>query len=485
MHSAVPPPLPPEVQAELFSARRLPGLSRHGAELLHWLHAHPCAPLYRNYSGHRLQPWDVLQARWRRAWIERAALPPPGHALQPAPPAWLVRWTQAVWPRLPWRRRQSLRPPASWQEILPSQRADLSAALAEHVLWDPRRVDELICFATSGSTGHPLRVPALPRVAADHQAHHRRALAHFGLLPLHARRGQVGIVLAGHQQRCFTYVSVNPLQDDCGLVKLNLMPHEWRHPDDRARYLDALAPELISGDPVSLAALAALPLAHRPRALLSTSMALSPALRAQWEARFGCPVLDLYSLNEVGPVGVFDPVLDGFVPLQPRLYIELLDDSGHRVLPGVRGEIVVSGGFNPCLPLLRYRTGDHACWAATADGWVLRDLQGRAPVRFRDARGGWVNNIEISQALRPLPLARFALHQAADDRLTLRVDAPDLGTLQAALRGAMHACLGPLPLEIVALGAEDKVRQYTRDGGKKGNEDSWRNTSGEEGTVTY
>lgn len=453
------PLLPPEEQAELFSARRLPGLSRHGAALLQRLRTHPCAPIYRDHSGHRLDRWEVLHARWRHAWIAHAALPPPGHALQPAPPAWLTRWTRAVWPRLPWRRRQSaLAPP--WHDIAPSQRADLSTSLAEHVTWDARRLDELICFATSGSTGHPLRVPSLPRVAADYQAYHRRALAHFGVRP-RARRGEVGIVLAGCQQRCFTYVSVNPLQDECGLVKLNLMPHEWRHPDDRARYLDALAPELISGDPVSLNALAALPLSHGPRALLSTSMALSPALRVQWESHFGCPVLDLYSLNEVGPVGVFDPTLDGFVPLQPRLYIELLDEAGRVVPPGARGEIVVSGGFNPCLPLLRYRTGDHACWATTARGWVLRELQGRAPVRFRNAAGGWVNNIEISQALRVLPLTRFALHQAADGSLTLRVDAPHPETLAPALRAAVRRCLGNMPLVIVPLQADDKARQYS------------------------
>ena len=122
------------------------------------------------------------------------------------------------------------------------------------------------------------KVPSLPRVAADYQAFHRRALRHFGIEP-QAGRGDVGIVLAGFQQRCFTYVSVNPLQGECGLAKLNLAPTEWRDASDRARYLDDLAPELISGDPISLAELTRLGLRHRPRALLSTSMALSEGLR--------------------------------------------------------------------------------------------------------------------------------------------------------------------------------------------------------------
>lgn len=455
------PALPPEVAAQLFAKQRFPTLSRHGAALLTQLHQHPHAPLFRNYSGHRLTRWQVMQARWRHAWIQRAQLPSPGHAGSP-PPAWLLRWAATVWPQLPWRRRQSPTPPA-WSHIMLSQRGDLSAHLIDHVRWGRYALDELICFATSGSTGHPLRVPSLPRVAADYQAHHRRALQHFGIQP-QAGRGQLGMVLAGHQQRCFTYVSVNPLQDDCGLVKLNLMPHEWRDPGDRARYLNAWSPELISGDPVSLSALAELPLHHRPKALLSTSMSLLPTLRTQWQSHFGCPVLDLYSLNEVGPVAVFDPAVEGFMPLQPRLYIELVNEDGRNVPAGERGEIVVSGGFNPCLPLLRYRTGDYAQWAATPRGWVLRDLEGRAPVQFRHANGRWVNNIDISQALRDLPLIRFALHQDVHDALTLRVDlAADLVAWESHLRQAIHERLGPLPLSVTCLRAEDKVRQYTRD----------------------
>ena len=57
-------------------------------------------------------------------------------------------------------------------------------------------------------------------------------------------------------------------------------------------------------------------------------MTLLPGLREKLSAAFACPVLDLYSLNEAGPVAVFDPALDGHVLLQPRLYVEILDPAG-------------------------------------------------------------------------------------------------------------------------------------------------------------
>jgi len=451
------PALPEALERELFDARRFPVLGERGRQMLRWLRGHPQAPHYRNFSGHRLDAWQLQQARWRQWRVSRMAAP----AALGNPPRWLQRFAQQAWREVPARSRRGALPP--WEQIETMQRADLSARLEDFVPRTLRR-DGLVCFSTSGTTGHPLRVPSHPLVAAEYLAYHRRALALHGIAP-QARGGQVGIVLAGFQQRCFTYVSVNPLMGECGLAKLNLMPHEWRHADDRAAYLDALSPELISGDPVSLAELAALPMQHHPRALLSTSMALADGLRERLASRFGCPVLDLYSMNEVGPIGVWLPQQQGFALLQPRLHVEILDAQG-RVLPeGELGEVVVSGGFNFCLPLLRYRTGDHARLVRTPQGPVLRDLQGRSPVRFRRSDGGWVNNIEITHALKPFELTRFALHQQSDGRFMLRVDSRQaLPALAPALQQALARPLGlPLPLTLEALPPGDKLRQYTSD----------------------
>lgn len=445
--------------AALRDPARLPGLPPSALALLRWMRDHPQAPRYRDFSGHRLQRHERWQARLRHAWIRRAATPDwlPGQPL----PAWVHRLVTRCARQAPAHAGLRLPSGARSLDSLPTMdRAALAAHLAPYVPAD-LPIDRLVCFSTSGTTGHPLCVPSHPRVACDYQAHHARALALFGIRA-RAGAGQVGIVLAGFQQRCFTYVSVNPLQRHCGLAKLNLHPAEWRDPQDRQAYLDALRPELVSGDPVSLSELLQLPLRHRPRALLSTSMALLPGLRSALQQRFGCPVLDLYSMNEAGPVAVFVPDRQGFVPLQPRMIVEVLDEQGRAVAPGGRGEITLTGGFNPWLPLLRYRTGDFATLVATAAGPLLRDLEGRAPVRFRDAAGRWLNNIEVTRALAPLALVRFALHQRADGAFTLRWQAARPGpATEAGLRAALAALLGPVPLTLVPLQAADKVRQYT------------------------
>ncbi|MEG1054115.1 MAG: capsule biosynthesis protein CapK, partial [Janthinobacterium sp.] len=100
--------------------------------------------------------------------------------------------------------------------------------------------------------------------------------------------------------------------------------------------------------------------------------------------------------------------------LQPDMYVEVLDDAGRAVADGQVGEITLTGGFNFCLPLLRYRTGDRGALAMCGEVPMIVDLQGRRPVRYRTRSGRWINNIDLTHALAALPLSRFRVHQLGD-----------------------------------------------------------------------
>jgi phenylacetate-CoA ligase len=321
-------------------------------------------------------------------------------------------------------------------------------------------LDDLIIYATSGTTGHPLVIPSHPIVGACYTPLLKAALALKGI-ELKSGRGQVACILVGYQKRAYTYPSVTPHQDEAGHLKLNLHPDDWRDPDDRAHFLDDCNPEIYTGDPIAVAELMKLSLTTRPRALISTATALLPGLRGQLEAHFGCPVLDVYSMNETGPVAVqHDRV---FVLLQHRLYVEILDPEGRPCPPGARGEIVLSGGLNFYLPLLRYRTNDFASLEWRDGRPVLVGLEGRPPTIYQTARGQKINNLDVTGALRHLALPQFALHQAADGSLRMRVRRAAVDA--AHVRGAMLDLFGqsqPLTIEEVdSLG--DKVIQYTSD----------------------
>lgn len=439
---------------EASDADRYPTLTEAGRRMLERLREHPCAPNYRNQSGNRLDHDDVAALRQFEQYTLAAA---PGWPAT-GKPAWLDAFVQRVFDDVPYYRAQGL-PPRDFHQLPTTSRAELSADITRFVP-DSLPLERLINFRTTGTTGHPLLIPSHPQVAGRYLAFHKRALHRFGIVPQHGQ-GQVGVILLGHQRQCFTYVSVTPTMGESGLAKINLHPNDWNDPADRARYLDAMAPEIIAGDPISFAELLRLSTHMQPRALLNVSMTLAAGLRAELEQRFGCPVLDIYSMNEVGPIAVFDATAGGHVLLQDRLYVEILDSAGHPVAEGERGEITVTGGFNFCLPLLRYRTGDHAALTHTSAEPVLRDLAGRAPVRFRHADGHWLNNIDVSHALGHLPLAHYGLHQQADGALALRL--PALSGYADAARQALRALLGELPLTLHTITDDDKIMQYSSD----------------------
>jgi phenylacetate-CoA ligase len=443
---------------EPTDADRYPTLTDHGRRMLQFLREHPHAPRLRDQSGNRLTTEGVARVRAFEREVEGTPL-----AWRPGrPPAWAGELVARSYTEVPHYRRLGS-PPSRFEDIPTVSRADLARDIAAFVP-DAAPVDELINFRTSGTTGHALLLASHPVVAASYLTFHKRALRRFGI-QLAFGRGQVGVVLLGLQRRCFTYVSVTPTMDDSGLAKINLHHDDWRDPADRAKYLDALAPEIYAGDPLSFAELLTLPLRARPRALLSTSMALTPGLRQRLEQRFTCPVLDLYSLNEAGPVAVADPAAGGHVLLQPGMYVEILGEDDRSVPPGTRGEVTLTGGFNFCLPLLRYRTGDHAALGVAGGEPTLVDLQGRPPVRFRIVDGTWINNIDVTHALGRFPLAQYGLHQAADGTLVLRIGVQGALGHEGDVREALRALFGAtqaIAVERVPAFA-GKVVQYTSD----------------------
>ena len=440
----------------ITDAERYPTLSDAGRRMLDFLCEHPRAPMFRNESGNRLTASEVERVRAFEAEVLAARVGwTPG-----SEPDWVTDAIERGVADVPFYRAYGSAP-RRLADLPTISRADLSRDVAQFVP-DSVSIPQLINFRTSGTTGHPLLLASHPVVAASYLAFHRRALRRFGLELQHGR-GQVGVVLLGLQSKCFTYVSVTPTRDESGLAKINLHPNDWRDPADRAAYLDAVAPEVLAGDPISFAELLTLPVKLRPRALLSTSMMLLAGLRERLESRFGCPVLDLYSMNEAGPIAVADARVGGHVLLQHRMYVEIVDDVGRAVPDGQRGEVTLTGGFNFCLPLLRYRTGDFASLRWVDGEPVLMGLEGRPPVRFRTMAGAWVNNIEITHALQRLAIPQFALHQASDGGLRLRI--AGAGGESAAMKEIMLELFGTG--QAIAIEAdvsfEGKVVQYTTD----------------------
>jgi phenylacetate-CoA ligase len=171
-------------------------------------------------------------------------------------------------------------------------------------------------------------------------------------------------------------------------------------------------------------------------------------------------VIDLYGITEASLIAHRDGA--GHRLLPRPLLIEILDGSGNPCPTGVSGEVTVTCGDNALLPLLRYRTGDHA-----ALGWVdgepaLVGLDGREPVLFRAESGRWVNSIEFTHLLSPLGIVAWQLHQRADGSLSLTMH--ETGSPEpAAAAAVVRSLVGGLALHVgtADLSGDAKPQRYS------------------------
>jgi phenylacetate-CoA ligase len=433
----------PMAATALTDEERWPLLTPAADAQLSRLRSHPAAPRYNHACGDRL----TAAARDRLvAYRSQLDLGTPSSD-------WVMPLVSKVYATVP--RYRGLPTPTALTDVPTTNRHDLLSHAEKHVP-DDADLSDMIVYRTSGSRGPAATVPMTPEFCALDLPVVQYLLASLGV-SLRGGASRVSLVNVYDQPVAYQFASVSSYLDGAGVVKVNLHESGWRSPDDRVAFLDACEPELYTGNPISLAALAALPLKSRPVAVLSGAMALGSGLRSRLAARFGCPVVDVYGITEVGLIA-WRPD-DGPHRLLPRrLHVEILSPSGEPCAAGERGEITVTCGENPLLPLLRYRTGDHATLSAV-DG-ALVDLEGRDPVRYQAFDGSWVNSIELTHVLSPLGLTAWQLHQDTGGKVTVEIHGQtDPTTVESAVR----SLLGPVPIRATAanLAGDAKPQRYS------------------------
>jgi phenylacetate-CoA ligase len=442
---------------------RFPLLDQDGLENLRRIQEHRDAPRWTHLIGDHLVMDDLEPLHRFRQGLDRADPSSRG-----AVPDHVVEGVLRARARLPaWQARipQGMVLPRDWAHVPTSCRDDLASHPEDAVPAD-EPLDRLIVYETSGTTGHALRVPHHPRAVAFLHALAERALAWHGRV-VREGAGAVACMNLRAQAQVWVYPSVFSAWRQAGFARVNLNHRAWAGGMEAARrFITGLAPGFLTGDPASLTELARWEVEVRPDAILSTALALAVPLRQALTRKYDCPVIDWYSTTETGPVACSKPGGNGLAFLAPDLHVELLDDEGYPVPDGQRGEITVTGGRNPYLPLLRYRTGDHARVGWEGAERRLLDLEGRGAVVFRAGDGSPVNPVDVGRALRHhFAVVQHQFHQRADGscRAVLR-PAPGLPVDVEAVRAELAALVGagtPLDVELdPALGRDGKVVPY-------------------------
>ena len=276
-------------------------------------------------------------------------------------------------------------------------------------------LEELLVYHTSGSTGPKLDVLFDAVSQASWLPQIESVLKDFNIA-ITEGKNTTAIALICAQEKTLTYASLSTYLEGAGILKINLNPLEWNKPDDAVKYLEKYNPQILTGDPIAFMALLDLKPHVNPKALISSAMKLTTGTKDKLEKYFKCPVIDLYSLTECRNIGYATEI--GHKVIRPDLYVEIFDEHEDVKLPyGKRGELVVTGGNNPFLPLIRYRTGDFCSLKIENGVPFLVALEARNPVVFYTKSNLKINNIDISNCLSELPLAGFRIHQRKDKKI--------------------------------------------------------------------
>lgn len=103
---------------------------------------------------------------------------------------------------------------------------------------------------------------------------------------------------------------------------------------------------------------------HPPRAVMTSAGPLEPPVRALVSKVFGAPVFNRYGSREVGDVACDCAAGTGLHVITPYHHVEIVRPDGAPCAVGEVGEVVLTLLTNRTMPLIRYRIGDLAAWAA-------------------------------------------------------------------------------------------------------------------------
>jgi phenylacetate-CoA ligase len=129
-------------------------------------------------------------------------------------------------------------------------------------------------------------------------------------------------------------------------------------------WLERVRPAHVMTYPMMLREVAELALARssalRLETFISTGEILDASDRAAIERAFGCRVIDVYGVREIGQVAFQCPDGAGYHFCSEAVLCELVDDQGAPVRPGEFGRVVVTALYNYAMPFIRYEIGDYA-----------------------------------------------------------------------------------------------------------------------------
>lgn len=179
-----------------------------------------------------------------------------------------------------------------------------------------------------------------------------------------------------------------------------------------------------------------------PVAVGTTSAPLPSSTRTQIAGAFDAPVHDQYRSAEIPWIAAECGHRDGLHIFADRRLVEVVDDDGAPVGPGVEGDLVVTDLDNRVAPLIRYRIGDRGALRPGRCGCgrtlpLMEPVIGRATDVLHLPDGSVISaGFPLMFAHDPAAARSFQIHQHRDHSLTLRVVPGETEHRDASIRQA-------------------------------------------------
>jgi phenylacetate-CoA ligase len=231
------------------------------------------------------------------------------------------------------------------------------------VVGGPRAARRLAIHPTSGSTGTPLRIYRAPQDLQRSMALREvRSCRPVGVSFTRPRATFGGRLSVPRPRAAPPFHRFNRFEGQVYLSAFHLSPD---HAPDYVGPLDRHRVEWMTGYTHCFVELGRMMLEQRLpppaslRAIITTGESLSDEGRETIRRAFSCPVYQEYGMVEDVIFACEGP--DERMRVSPDAGIlELVDSSGHAVVPGEAGDVVGTGFTNRSQILIRYRLGDVA-----------------------------------------------------------------------------------------------------------------------------
>lgn len=380
---------------------------------------HPNAPKWNYECGDRLQTSDIeyLEEFSKKLEIrEKRNLDIPEKIL-----TWVKKMTEES--ILFYENSKGVNIKEEFQKIKPMYRKDISTNI-EKIVPKEISLNRILVNSTSGTTGEPIKIPGRP----DHIGTYIPLLL-FALkrneIEIKFEKEKVNCIMICYQENTAIYSTIHSYLNGSGFSKINLHKNSWRREEDRIIFLESYDPELITGDPVSFSELLKLDIKIKPKALVSTSMELNEILKNKLEEKFQTKVIDFFSSNETGPL-FYKCKYNEFHLLPNDVHLEITNEKNENLAENELGEITITGGRNPFLPLLRYKTSDFGkidfSFCKCGDQMPkVKNLLTRKFVLFENLNSEIINPIDLVQVMKENPVLQFQFIQDKDLKLRLNM----------------------------------------------------------------